>query len=287
MAGTAAGAAGRVVVVTGGTRGIGLGLAREFLARGARVVICGRSEASVQAGLAALGGGDRATGRACDVSDRASVQALWDHAVATYGRVDVWVNNAGVSSRTAPIVESDPADVAAIMAINVAGAINGCAVAAGAMASQPGGGWVWNMEGFGSDGRTQAGIGVYGASKRAVRYLTESLVKELKGATGAAGAEVKVGFLSPGIVVTDLLVGDYDGNPEGFAKAKKVFNILGDTVETVTPFLAEKVLAATKSGTRVAWLTNGKAAGRFMTAGFRKRDLFADLDGTAVPAGRS
>ena len=66
-------------------------------------------------------------------------------------------------------------------------------------------------------------------------------------------------------MVTDLLVGDYAEDPEGFEKAKKVFNILGDTVETVTPYLAEKVLAAQKNGARVAWLTNGKATRRFMT----------------------
>jgi NAD(P)-dependent dehydrogenase (short-subunit alcohol dehydrogenase family) len=276
---------GRVVVVTGGTRGIGLGLAREFLARGCRVVICGRSESSVTHGLTALGASSgaegRVTGLATDVSDRAAVQALWDHAVATFGRVDIWINNAGVSSANAPIVASDTEDVDRILAINVAGAINGCAVAGTGLSAQRGGGFVWNMEGFGSDGRTQPGIGVYGASKRAVRYLTESLVKEHK------GSDVKVGFLSPGIVVTDLLVGDYDGDPEGFAKAKKVFNILGDTVETVTPYLAEKVLAASKNGARVAWLTNGKAASRFMTAGFRKRDLFADHASAPTPAGRA
>ncbi|MBS4751430.1 SDR family oxidoreductase [Nocardioides sp. zg-ZUI104] len=260
----------RVVVVTGGTRGIGLGLARELLVRGCRVVVCGRSEAAVADALSTLGAGDRATGLATDVSDRASVQALWDHAVASFGRVDVWVNNAGVSSANVPIVDSDPADVDAILAVNVAGVVNGSSVAGKGMAAQPGGGWIWNMEGFGSDGRTQAGIGVYGASKRALRYLTESLVKEHK------GTDVRIGFLSPGIVVTDLLVGDYDDNPEGFEKAKKIFNILGDKVETVTPYLAEGVLAAKKSGTRVAWLTNGKAARRFMTAGFSKRDLFAE-----------
>ncbi|HTW14506.1 MAG TPA: SDR family oxidoreductase [Nocardioides sp.] len=262
-------ASGRVVVVTGGTRGIGLGLAREFLARGARVVICGRSDAAVRDGLASLAAGDRATGLATDVTDRASVQALWDHAVATFGRVDVWVNNAGISAPKRSLVDTDQSIVENVFAVNLTGSHNGCAVAARGMAAQSGGGWVWNMEGFGSDGRVQEGIGVYGSSKRALRYLTEALVKEHK------DSPVKIGFLSPGIVLTDLLVGDYDGDPEAFAKAKKVFNILGDTVETVTPYLAERVLGAQKNGARVAWLTNGKAARRFMTASFKKRDLFA------------
>lgn len=260
----------RVVVVTGGTRGIGLGLARELLARGARVVICGRSAHSVDAALTQLGGGERVTGLATDVSDRASVQALWDHAVATFGRVDVWINNAGVSTERVPLIETDMEKLDELFAINVNGVVNGAAVAGTGMAAQVDGGWIWNMEGLGSNGQIQPGISVYGASKRAVNYLTEALVKETR------GTDVKIGFLSPGIVVTDLLVGDYQNDPEGFAKAKKIFNILGDTVETVTPFLADGVLKASKTGTRVAWLTGPKAAKRFMTAGFTKRDLFQD-----------
>ena len=62
-------------------------------------------------------------------------------------------------------------------------------------------------------------------------------------------------------------------------KAKKFLNILGDTTQTVTPYLVDGVLQADKSGTRVAWLTMPKAFGRFMTAGFNKRDLFAHIPG--------
>ena len=62
-------------------------------------------------------------------------------------------------------------------------------------------------------------------------------------------------------MATDLLVDDYDGQPEAFEKARKIFNILGDRVETVTPWLAERVLAADKNGARVAWLTTPKAIG--------------------------
>ena len=111
----------------------------------------------------------------------------------------------------------------------------------------------------------------YGATKRAVNYLNKALQKEVK------GTPVQVCTLSPGIVVTDLLVGDYDTSSPEWAKAKKIFNILGDSVETVTPWLAERVLATNKSGAKVAWLTTGKAFGRFMAAGFNKRDLFAHL----------
>ena len=90
---------------------------------------------------------------------------------------------------------------------------------------------------------------------------------------------MQVCALSPGIVVTDLLVGDYDLSSPEWQKSKKIFNILGDTVDTVTPWLADGVLKTNKNGASVAWLTGGKAFRRFMTAGFNKRDLFADIEG--------
>jgi NAD(P)-dependent dehydrogenase (short-subunit alcohol dehydrogenase family) len=267
---------GKVVVITGGSRGIGQGLAREFGTRGCRVVICGRSLATVETALLDLHArGVTATGIAADVADRDQVQALWNHAIATYGRVDVWINNAGMSVSRGPLPQVPADAVEAIVRTNLLGVMHGCAVAQTGLASQSGGGWIWNMEGFGSNGQKQPGLTSYGATKRAVTYLTESLIKETK------GTPVKVAFLSPGIVATDLLVDDYDGQPEALERARKIFNILGDRVETVTPWLADKVLAAVekgKPGVRVAWLTTPKAFGRFATAGFKKRDIFADTD---------
>jgi NAD(P)-dependent dehydrogenase (short-subunit alcohol dehydrogenase family) len=257
------------VVVTGGTRGIGLGLAKELLARGCNVAICGRSQESVDAALAALAS-DRATGVVADVTDEAAITALWDAAVAAFGSVDIWVNNAGISSSRAPIHEADPKVVRDVIETNLLGAIVGSRVALRGFLAQ-GRGALWNMEGFGSNGMTAPGMIPYGSSKRAVTYLSKALVKETK------GLPVEVGRLSPGIVLTDLLFGDYEGEPEALEKAKKVFNILGDKVETVTPFLAERLLAHKGTGGHIQWLTRRKAAARFATAGFRKRDLMADL----------
>lgn len=259
-----AGSEHRVVVVTGGTRGIGLGLARELVARGCRVVVCGRSGGGVARAVAELG--DHATGLVADISSREAAQAVWDHAVATFGRVDIWINNAGVSAPRRPLAEVDPRAAEAVVATNVLGVLHGSAVALAGMQVQ-GSGWIWTMEGFGSTGQKQPGMTTYGASKRAATYLTESLVKETK------GGPVRVGLLSPGIVATDLLVADYAGQPEAFEKARRIFNILGDRVETVTPWLVDRLLAADKHGTRIAWLTAPKAFGRFAGAGFRKREI--------------
>ena len=74
----------RTVVITGGTRGIGKGMAREFLKRGHRVVVCGRSNASAAAAAAELAEHGEVLGQGCDVSDFASVQALWDAAVERF-----------------------------------------------------------------------------------------------------------------------------------------------------------------------------------------------------------
>ena len=260
------------VVITGSTRGIGRGLAENFLEKGCAVVISGRKQADVDAQvetLAARHGAERVAGQACEITDSAQLQVLWDAAVSSFGQVDIWINNAGVSVPRKPLHEADPEDLTRVVDINLGGLLLANRVALKGMREQ-GSGQIWNMEGFGSGGQVQPGMCAYGATKRALNYVNKSLQKELK------DTAVQVCTLSPGIVVTDLLVGDYDTSSPEWEKSKKIFNILGDKVETVTPYLVDGILKADKSGAKVAWLTGGKAFVRFMTAGFNKRDLFAD-----------
>jgi NAD(P)-dependent dehydrogenase (short-subunit alcohol dehydrogenase family) len=259
-----------VVVITGSTRGIGAGLASAFLDRGCAVVVSGRSADAVAGAageLAARHGEDRVLGVACEVTDRASLQGLWDAAIVRFGRVDHWVLNAGISQPLRPVWDLDPAEIDAVVGTNLTGTLHGVAVAARGLQGQDGGGFVWLMEGFGSDGRTTAGLAAYGATKRAVRYLAKALVVDAADLPG-----VRVGTLSPGIVVTDLLTAELDESTERGRKAAKVYRVLADRVETVTPWLADRVLAATRPGTKVAWLTSRKAAVRFATAAFSRRD---------------
>jgi 3-hydroxybutyrate dehydrogenase/3-oxoacyl-[acyl-carrier protein] reductase len=96
---------GKVAVVTGGTRGIGRGIAEAFLAEGARVVLNGRSEEKGRQALAELGAGDSAHFVAGDVKVQADVESLIDRTVERYGKVDILVNNAGGSSGFAPVAE--------------------------------------------------------------------------------------------------------------------------------------------------------------------------------------
>ena len=263
----------RRIVITGSTRGIGNGLAREFLKRRCRVAISGRSAGQVEAVAAELGqyyGESRVCGAACDITDPGQLQALWDGAAEAFGGVDVWINNAGVSIERRPLWEQRDRDLGALVDTNLTGTLLASKTAIANMLRQ-GHGQLWNTEGFGSDGATQPGMAAYGSTKRAVRYLQRALRKD------TAGTPVQVCTVSPGIVVTELLTGDYDLTSEEFERAKRIFNILADEVHTVTPWLADHMLAADKSGSRVVWLTRRKAFARFMAAPFRTRDLFSHL----------
>ncbi|GGS98872.1 SDR family NAD(P)-dependent oxidoreductase [Nonomuraea spiralis] len=247
----------RSIVITGGTRGLGLGLARSLVALGHRVTVCGTDPDRVAAAEAELG----VPALVADVTDRARVQDLWDEAVRRHGRVDIWVNNAGISHHRLPLWRLPAGEARAVVEVNLLGTVNGCAVAAAGMAGQ-GGGHIWNMEGLGSDGRTVPGLGVYGATKRAVTYLTGALAKE-------APDGVTAGLLSPGMVVTDLLTYGYSEAER--ERAGRIFAILADPVEVVAPWLAERLVSRARNGAHVRRLTAAKIAYRFAKAPFVRR----------------
>lgn len=260
-----------VIVITGSTRGIGLGLARAFVERGHNVVIASRSAAAVEQTVAELAsaGLGRVAGFACDVADSTQVEQLWDRAKTAFGSVDIWINNAGTSGPRRNVVDIGDADVAAVVATNLVGTINGMRAALPGMIAQ-GHGKIFNFEGFGSDGMSAPGLSVYGATKRAITYLTKSTNKEIK------GSPVLLGTISPGIVVTDLLDDARDADPAQWARTKRFYNILGDRVETVAPFIADRVLAASAPGTAIRWLTRRRAIGRFLTARATGRKVMPD-----------
>jgi NAD(P)-dependent dehydrogenase (short-subunit alcohol dehydrogenase family) len=90
------------IVISGGTRGIGFGLANSFLQLDCRVLISGRTKQAINIAIKKLTEThpkDRITGQVCDVRDPAQVQKLWDFAVKQLGRIDIWINNAGVSAQ--------------------------------------------------------------------------------------------------------------------------------------------------------------------------------------------
>lgn len=262
----------KTIVITGSTRGIGYGMAEAFLARGCQVMVSGRNLEGVQQAVQSLSGqyGQNVFGAACDVTGFDQVQALWNSACQHMGRVDIWINNAGRANLLAPFWELAPDTIQSVVETNVTGSMYGARVALAGMREQ-GGGSLYNMEGFGSRGsRTKNGLTLYGATKASIAFLTDSLVEETR------GSPVLVGSLSPGMVVTDLLLDQRSGDPADWDRAKRAFNILAERVETIAPWLVERVLAnetTRKHGIRIARLNGMTVMWRFLTAPLTKRKV--------------
>ena len=258
------------IVITGSTSGIGLGLADSFLSLGCSVTISGRSQENLEKAygpLASKHEASRLLACSCNVTQYSQVQALWDTAKARFGNVGIWINNAGVGHPEIEIWDYSPDLIQEVVNTNVVGAIYGSVVALKGMLEQ-GFGSIYNMEGLGSSGPIIRGLALYGTIKSALSYLTRAMAKETQ------GTPILVGALRPGMVATKLITEQYDGHPEEWERSKRIFNILADRVETVTPWLAKKVLTNNKNGANILWLTKFKILKRFITAPFAKRKIF-------------
>jgi len=258
------------VVITGSTRGIGLAMATEFLRAGCNVTLSGRGETLPNETLSAL---SPFAGKylyvSCNVQDKSSLQKLWDISLAQWGSIDIWINNAGQNAPHKLSWETGETYTENIIQTNIIGMIYGSQVAAAGMLKQKHGA-IYSMEGLGSNNMIQVKTILYGTTKHALTYFMRGLAKELDG-TG-----VIAGRLSPGMMLTDFITKSPDGAESEVIsdlKFKKLFNILADKPETVAAFFVPKMLCNTKNDVRIAWLTNRKAAWRFMTSGLRKNRL--------------
>ena len=211
-------------------------------------------------------------GQACDVRNLAALQELWDATVARFGRVDVWINNAALAPHHKLLADIPEDEVAATVDTNLTGTIYGTQVALRGMLRQ-GAGKIYTFMGFGSNGMTSPGLTIYGTTKAAIRYFTDSVVKEYE------DAPIIIGSLSPGMVPTDLLIySTRSQDPEKWQRSKRIMNMFGDKVETVTPWLAEQALANEKHGADILWLTRGKALRRFLSPAYRKRNIVEEYE---------
>lgn len=265
----------KTVVITGSARGLGFELAKNFRKNAFNVVLSDINEqnlAKAEETLRALEGSGEVLGVKCDVSCLTQVEALAAKAKAAFGAIDIWINNAGVNQSEKYIWELDEKEIDFLLNVDLKGAVNGSTVAMRTMIPQ-GSGAIYNVEGFGSNDAFQPYLVMYGTAKRAVTYFTGALANEVK----ENKLPILIGKLSPGIMITDFLTSSMgkDGNNQLSDRVKKVYNILGDYPDVIAEFLTRKMIANKKNDVRIEWLTNAKAAGRFMTAGFRKRDFFS------------
>ena len=186
---------GRVVLITGASRGIGYATARAALEAGARVVAGSRTPERLERAAADLAAYGEITHRAIDVADYGDMEAFVELALARFGRVDGLVNDAGVAW-AGPFADMPPAEIAAAVDVNVGGVLYATRAVLPHMLAR-GTGTVVNL----SSGAGHAGIGglaAYCASKFAVNGFTEALADEV----GDAG--VGVYAVCPGRVATDM-----------------------------------------------------------------------------------
>jgi NAD(P)-dependent dehydrogenase (short-subunit alcohol dehydrogenase family) len=265
------------VVITGATQGIGFGYARELLHRGHRVLICGRDSARVAEAVAKLQAlcpaGERVDGAACDSADLAALRALWDRAISRFGRVDIFINNAGYARTGARFVDNTPAEIESMVRSNVIGSINASQVAIAGFKKQGSGRLYLTLGGGGASGRVVPGMSVYSTTKRAVKYFADTLVKELR---EARNDEILVGTISPGVNITEGMLREFaELTPDMRNKALKQLNFIGDHVETTTAYIVEQILANNKQGHAITWLTGGRMLRRGLSMLFSKRDILS------------
>lgn len=265
----------KTVVITGSARGLGFNMARFFRGYNYNVVLSDLNEEKLKIAkeeLEKTPSEAEITYTTCNVSKIEELKALMDFTIEKFGEVDIWINNAGVNQPQKAIWELTEQEINTVIDVDLKGAVFGSKVAIEQMSKQHKGA-VYNIEGYGSNDAHMLGLNMYGTSKRAVTYLTEALAQECE----QAGNGVIVGKLSPGIMITEFTTHSLGNDKIELAeKTKKVYNILGDTPQTVGKFLVDKMVNNTKNNVKFNWLTNGKAFARFLTAGFNKRDFFGD-----------
>lgn len=188
----------KVVVITGSTRGIGRSIAEACAREGAHVVVSSRTPGAVDGAVAEISAaaGGSVCGTACDVTDDVQLAALFDFAIARHGRIDVWLNNAGISEGYRPLDELSAAEIRTLVDINLTGTMLACRLVIPYFREH--GGLLMNMTGRGYKGEATPYTAAYASTKTAIASFTRSLAKENE------RFPISIHALVPGMVATDF-----------------------------------------------------------------------------------
>ncbi|MBO0804294.1 MAG: SDR family oxidoreductase [Nocardiopsaceae bacterium] len=200
----------RVAIVTGASRGIGLGIAAELVRRGAKVCVTARKPEPLAAAVAELGGPDVAiavAGKADDADHQAEAIA---RTIEAFGRLDMLVNNAGINPVFGPVSDIDQGAAAKILAVNVLAPLDWTRRARDAWMGAHGGAVVNIASVAGL--HAAPGLGMYGVSKAALLRLTKELAVEL-------GPKIRVNAVAPAVVKTKFATALYEGREEQVSAA--------------------------------------------------------------------
>lgn len=217
---------GKVAVITGASRGLGLAIAKAYAQEGAKIVVAARSSRSVEPAVARLQAmGADAAGQPCDVTDLAQVEALAAFAESRFGQFDIWVNNAALPAPYGPVGLIPPAAFTATTQTNIMGTYHGSLVALRHFLPRRQGKLI-NLLGAG-DRRPRPYQVPYAASKSWTRSFTLALAKEYK------ESGVGIYAFNPGLMLTDMVtdVEAVAGWEEKVSALPTVLRILGDPPE--------------------------------------------------------
>lgn len=222
----------RVAIITGASRGIGLGIAAELVQRGAKVCITARNPEPLAAAVAELGGSDVAIavpGKADDGEHQAEAVAK---TIETFGRLDMLVNNTGINPVFGPVSDTDPGAAAKILAVNVLAPLAWTRQARDAWMGSHGGSVV-NVASI-AGLHASPGIGMYGVSKAALIRLTKELAVEL-------APSIRVNAVAPAVVKTKFATALYEGREEQVSAAYplKRLGVPGDIAGAVAFLLSD------------------------------------------------
>ncbi|TWU07046.1 Gluconate 5-dehydrogenase [Symmachiella macrocystis] len=187
----------KVALITGSSRGIGLAMASGLAQSGAKVVLCGRKQEGIDEAVKTIRvNGGEATGIPAHMGRDEDLQALVNHAVETFGGVDILVNNAATNPVFGPLLDNDDAAFDKIMEVNVKGPLNLAKLVHPIMVSR-GGGSIINVSSIGGL-RPEPMLGLYSMSKAALISLTKVMAAEW------GGDSVRVNVLCPGLIKTQF-----------------------------------------------------------------------------------
>ena len=193
------GLAGKIVVVTGGSRGIGLELARHLLSEEAKVAICARKQEGLDQAAAELGGGDNLLTVPAHIAREDDVDLLFGQTKARFGRVDILINNVGMNLLTPSIVDTETTTWQKIIDSNLNGTYY-CSRAAARLMKEQGAGKIVSISSTAAC-RPAPGMGIYSIAKAGIEMLTRVLAAELAAdniqVNAVAPCIVKTGFSAP------------------------------------------------------------------------------------------
>lgn len=185
----------KVVLVTGGSRGIGFEIAKNLIDQRAQVVICSRKKENLDSAIEQLNS-DNLTAFEAHIAKESDVDALFENIRNKYSRLDVLINNVGMNLLTTGIADTEPATWQKIIDSNLSGTFLCCRMAAQMMKGQ-GGGKIVNISSV-AGRKASPGMGIYGVAKAGIEMLTKVLAFEL------APFKVHVNAVAPAMVRTDF-----------------------------------------------------------------------------------